>query len=172
MIMRKKIYVLVLLSAFLLFCGKTSAQDEVTVDVHYLVISLSDGSESKFSLADNPLITFNNDTLVVSCAGDDIAVGIDGVKNYHFVVEQVTTAIERPTVQPNGDDIRPTIAFGEAKFNGLKAGTRIMVYSVEGKAITTVTATTDGQATVDLRSLPKGIYILRTPAKSFKIYNK
>ena len=94
------------------------------------------------------------------------------MKNYHFVVEQVTTAIERPTVQPNGDDIRPTIAFGEAKFNGLKAGTRIMVYSVEGKAITTVTATTDGQATVDLRSLPKGIYILRTPAKSFKIYNK
>ena len=37
MTMRKKFYPLVLLSAFLLFCGKTSAQDEVTVDVHYLV---------------------------------------------------------------------------------------------------------------------------------------
>lgn len=170
--MRKNFYALVLLSACLLFCGKVSAQGEVTVDVHYLIISLTDGSESKFALADNPVITFNGDTLLITCASDELSVDLNGIKDYRFSVEQVSTRIDRPSVTPNGGEVRPTIAFGEAKFSGLEAGTRVMVYTIEGKAITTVKASADGEALVDLRSLPKGIYILRTPTKSFKIYNK
>ncbi len=169
--MKKKFYTMLVLLACLLPSG-LYAQGETMVEVHYLVVSLDDGSESKFALTENPMVTFDRDTLAVTNGNDMLKFDMEGVADYHFVKEKVTVvSVEKPTVESDAD-VSPTLAFGEAKFSGLKAGTRIMVYSIDGQVVDSVTASADGQATIDLRRLSKGVYILRTPGKSFKIFNK
>ncbi len=45
-------------------------------------------------------------------------------------------------------------------------------YNLNGTQISSVTADGEGRVALDLSSLPKGVYILRTPTKSFKFMNK
>jgi len=149
-------------------------ENEDSVDVQYVYIEQTDGSITKYALEDDPVFTFEGDTMVVTCQGDELLFGLSDVKYYYFETVKVATAIRSVTVNGNGgnEDVRPTIAFGEASFSGLKAGARVAVYTIGGQAVSIVKADADGNAAIDLSQLPKGIYILRTPSKSFKIYNK
>ena len=156
--------------AFLTTPTRLSAE---TIDVQYLVLTQEDGSTAKFALTDYPVITFNEaNELVVTCQNEVLTTDIQRLIAYDIITEQVdnvTTAIG--SIQMN-DDItpsRPTIAFGEASFSNLKAGQRITVYTIDGKVVDTVTATQDGTASVQLSSLPKGVYILRSPQGSVKV---
>ena len=171
--MKKKFLSLMALTVALLLPAQLRADTEQTVEVQYLVIEETDGTTSQFALTDAPLITFNGDQLVVTSAGDELSFALSGVKNYHFDKEEITTAIDDAPVAPNANgESTPTIAFGEAKFSGLKEGTRIVVYTAEGRMVSSATAGRNGDVSINLRSLPQGIYILRTPSNSYKIYNR
>ncbi len=168
--MKKIVWSLMLTAVFLTAPTRLSAE---TIDVQYLVLTQQDGSIAKFALTDYPVLTFNeSNELVVTCLKEVLTVDVQSLTNYDIVTEQVekeTTAIA--TIRTN-DDIagsRPTVAFGEASFSNLKAGQRIMVYTIDGKPVNSVTVTQDGTASVQLNSLPKGVYILRTPQGSFKV---
>ena len=147
-------------------------QDEETREVEYLVVELIDGEASSFALEDAPHLTFANGEVVVKSNESSVSFSLDGVKNYHFVTKTVSLGIERITTTPSANE--PTQAFtnGKATFSGLKAGATIAVYTIDGRAVKTVKAAEDGSAEIDLGSLPTGIYIVRTPAKSFKVYQK
>lgn len=171
--MKKTFLSLMALTVSLLLPAQLRADTQETTEVRYLVVTETDGTTSQFALTDAPVITFNGDQLVVTCAGDELSLALSSVKDYHFYKEEVVTDIDDALAEPNTDgETKPTIAFGEAKFSGLKEGTLIVVYSIEGRAVATVTAGNGGNATIDLRSLPWGVYILRTPSNSYKIYNR
>jgi len=57
-------------------------------------------------------------------------------------------------------------------FNGLVAGSKIYTYLQDGRLLNECTADNNGNANVDLKSLPKGIVILRSNKMSVKISNK
>lgn len=149
-----------------------AAETEGTRDVQYLVISQTDGTESKFALSQAPVVTSGGGNLTVTCAGDVLELSLTDVSNYHFVTEQVSTGIETVASEPSVGDARPTIAFGQALFRGLKAGAVVTVYTIDGRVLKTVRADAEGRASVALDDLEQGVYILRAGGQSIKVYNK
>ena len=160
-----------------LFVGSMSPQwalaegEEGTVEVQYLVVTQTDGSKSEYALTDAPTLSFKADSIVVTCKGDEIRFDLAGLTGYHIETKHVSTSIDKaPTVENESET--PSFAFRNATFSGLKAGTRIVVYTLDGQAVKTIVATDDGTAKVDLSDLARGVYILRAPNKSFKMVNK
>ena len=68
--------------------------------------------------------------------------------------------------------LTPQFSFNNAEVSGLKAGAKVAIYNLNGTQISSVTADGEGRVALDFSSLPKGVYILRTPTKSFKFMNK
>ena len=162
---------MILIVAALVLLPAMSRADDATVTVQYLVVTQKDGSVTKFALSDVPVVSFDGDSIVVTAAGEVLKFDLIGVTGYAFSEENVTTGINSTTVD-GGDVTKPFFAVGNAEFSGLKSGSTILVYTIAGKAVTAVKADTEGNATVDLSQLPKGVYIIKTPGKSYKIVNK
>lgn len=162
---------MILIAAALMLLPGMSRADNATVTVQYLVVTQNDGSVTKFALADVPVVSFDGDSIVVTAAGEVLKFDLIGVSGYAFSEEDVTTGINSTTVD-GSDATKPSFKAGSAGFSGLKNGSTILVYTITGKAVTAVKADTEGNATVDLSQLPKGIYIIKTPGKSYMIVNK
>jgi hypothetical protein len=160
--MKKKVVNLLALVALLL---PLSAMAE---SVQCLVLTESNGAVSKFALTDAPVVTYSGSDMVVSCGDQTMTVGLEGLTLTFGEME--TTRIETVKDGVTESD-RLQFSFGEASFEGLQPGALVNVYSIDGKMQTKVKADQDGRASVSLMSLPKGVYILRTPTKSFKIKN-
>ncbi len=151
----------------------TNAQEERTVDVTYLVLTENSGAVSRFALSDSPEMSFSDGNLVVACQGDELTTSLADVKDYTFVVEHVSTGINSiPVAEGAVASQQPTFSFRDAKINGLKAGARVGIYSINGTLVSNINADAQGAASINLNNLPKGVYILRTPNKSFKIINR
>lgn len=164
--MKKIIYSIFALIAS--FAMPSVAMAEETIDVQYLVIQQDDGTESRFALKEYPEITFNGDALVVESAERNLEIAIVDVLSYSFetVQESLPTAIE--AVRHDA----PAISFAGAEFRGLASGAAVTAWSLNGQMLTTIKATADGIAKIDLSALPQGVIILRTPGKTIKIINK
>ena len=161
----KHLIPLLAIAAMLLLPVQTSAEDYV--DVQYLVLTQYDGTVNKFALSDAPTLSFNGGQLVVTCSGDELSTDLADVKDYQFVTEQVPTSI--PSISIGNGKTAPDVSFRNAQVSGLKAGARLTVYDINGKVISTLSADAEGVARVDMANLSKGVYILRTPTKSFKV---
>lgn len=164
--MKKIIYSIFVL--FVSFAMPSTAMAEETIDVQYLVIQQDDGTESRFALKEYPEITFNGDALIVESAERNLEIAIADVVSYSFdtVQELLPTAIE--AVRQDA----PAISFAGAEFRGLASGAAVTAWSLNGQMLTTIKATADGIAKIDLSALPQGVIILRTPGKTIKIINK
>lgn len=130
----------------------------------YLVLTAQDGTVSKFALTDMPVITFSEGQLVVTCGTETLTTSMEGLKTSF---EEVTTGIRQAELDNKA--VRPVIAFGEAAFEGLKAGDAVTVYSLDGKTLGSTKADGEGRACINLNGMGHGVLILRTPTHSFKI---
>ncbi len=120
-----------------------------------LIITTKDGTVAVFPIADSPVITYHDNLLKVEGGGSEISVEADAVGSFDFL----------PSEESGVDMINA----GGSKFSGLKPGDQVQVYTADGKLAATIIADESTSASVDLSSLPSGIYIVRTPGASFKI---
>ena len=90
---------------------------------------------------------------------------LDGV-SYSFSEEPVAI---RQVESPSTPDV--SVAFGQAAFKGLKAGSRIAVYTIDGVMVTSIAADEAGEASVDISALPRGIYVVKAPNRTIKVRN-
>ena len=134
--------------------------------VKCLVLTEANGTVSKFALTDAPVVTYNGGDLIVSCSDQELTVSLEGL--VWTFGEMEATRIDE-VIGKQDDNARPQFSLGEAKFEGLQPGSMVRVYSLDGKALSTVKADGDGRVSVSLGNLPKGVYLLRTPTRSFKI---
>lgn len=171
MIMKKIVCLTLAFAALLLLPRAAYAEEEGTIEVSYLVVVGSGGSQTELALGDNPMLSFKNDSVVVTCNSKEIMFNLSEVTDYHFITKKVTTGINHTPSLPDAT-AEPTFTPDDATFSGLKAGTRILVFTTNGQLVTTIQAAEDGTAKVNLSHLPRGIYILRAPGKSFKILNR
>lgn len=134
--------------------------------VQCLVLTEANGTVSKFALTDAPVVTYSGSDMLVSCSDQELTVALEGL--VWTFGEMETTRIDE-VIGKQDDAERPQFSFGEARFEGLQPGSMVHVYSLDGKALSTVKADGDGRVSVSLGNLPKGVYVLRTPTRSFKI---
>ena len=138
-----------------------------------LVLTETNGTTTEFALESFPVITIEGNNLVISHNGNQLTTALTGVQDYHFIEKKVTTSISSvPSNDPKNTSNTPQFSFSNAEVSGLKAGARVAIYNLNGTQISSVTADGEGRVALDFSSLPKGVYILRTPTKSFKFMNK
>ena len=129
-------------------------------------------------LADRPVITYTDNTLHIASTTEEPSGGggseppvvtvidIPVQDITETIVDKTETGIVRPVVET------PKMDAGKMLFTQLPAGSQVKIFSTDGKVVSTINVSNDEQALIDIRSLPKGIYIIKSDSQTIKITNK
>lgn len=161
--MRIKTHLLRRASATLL-CALAVAT--ASAQVKYLIVSRTDGSKTSFALANDPVVKNTASELTVETTGTTITVPFEELDSYSFS-ETGINGVEEITAEESH-----SYRDGQVTFNGLKPGSEIYVYALDGREVMRATTDADGYSSLDLRGLGTGVYIVRTGTSSFKFIVK
>lgn len=141
---------------------------EETVKAKYIVLEQGDQQTVEFSLSDAPVLSFKDDSLVVACNGDELVVPLQGL-TYRFEDKELTGIKSITNATPSSNE---GFAFSHGQVSGLSKGGKVSVYTADGVKVIESSADSNGNVDLQLNQLPKGLYIIKTPAKSFKILKR
>ena len=153
---------MLLFLAALLLAIVVPRQARASDDVQYIVIKTAT-EKVAVALADNPVITYANDHLVIKTTEKQVEVAVAEITGYGFT-EDEPSAIRNI-------EMNRLHKHGMVAFDNLITGSTVTLYNTKGELVSTTTAKTDGTAIVDMYGLPKGIYSVRTDKLSIKIIN-
>ena len=129
-----------------------------------IVIITGSGQTIEFLLANNPVITFQDNQLHVEDAqGPQIDVDAEEVGRFNFVPSVVTnidSAAEAAADEPQ---------LVGSRIKGLQPGARVEVFTLDGRKASTLTAGDNGTVVVDFGTLKAGVYLIKTPHGAFKV---
>ncbi len=134
----------------------------------YLIVTQQDESQVSFALAEKPVITLTDGIFKAETTTQTLEIALADVLNYKFSDQAPYTDID----QVKTDATKPVIEAGRAQLAGLKPGTVVNVFTVDGRRAASSSAGADGTVDIDLGGLGAGVYILATPTASYKIYNR
>jgi len=129
-----------------------------------LVVWLSNGQKVYHDLTDEPETRFSNGMLMISTAKVSISYPIAEVLRYTY--EGTMTAISNPKIKPGEVVFRQ--GPDQIAFDGLAAGTKVLLYAPDGKLIRTQKATEDKTTVVSVKGLPGGVYVAKVGDSSYK----
>ncbi len=134
-----------------------------------LVVNETSGSQTYFALSEEPVATFEGTTMTVATSAMEITLSIAEVDSYTFE-QGMSTMIGKAVATEDGNTV---FSNGMAYVTGLQPGASVRVYTIDGQQVSSTTASSTGEACVNLSSLKAGtVYVLRTPSASYKIMNK
>ena len=140
----------------------TSASAE---GMQYVVFDLKDGSQTVIALQDKPVITCQGGELKVTVAGQEkVSASLGDVAKYYFS--------DTPLSIFEMADEKPRIEMGHLYVTRAKAGESVRVYTTDGRMVGSYRISADGNADIDLTTLGKGLYIVKTAKASIKILNQ
>ena len=133
--------------------------------MQYVVFDLKDGSQTAIALQDKPVITCQGGELKVSVAGQEkVSAPLGDVAKYYF--SDTPLGIFEMTEE------KPLIEMGHLYIAQAKAGDVVRVYTTDGRMAGSYRIADNGSADIDLTTLGKGLYIVKTPKTSIKILNQ
>ncbi len=150
------------------FPGAMRAGDAVMC----LQVTQADGAQVLFALSTAPAITHENDCMVIT-VGDELGlqVSLDEIVEYRYVEADPTGA--GGVGNPAEVGVSASFSGGRAWVTGLGSGERVCLYASDGRLVSSVAASADGSACVDLEGLGGGVvYLLRTPGATYKVLGK
>ena len=132
----------------------------------YLVLN-SGGEETVIALADEPVMTIEESILKVTVAGEEkLSADLSQGLSYKFLAED-PTAIQEVL---NKETSR--LELGHVYIAHAKAGETVRVFTVDGKLVASQRINSEGTADIDLTTLGKGLYIVKSVKTSIKVMNK
>jgi hypothetical protein len=135
-------------------------------NVKYLVLN-SGGEETVIALADEPVMTIEESILKVTVAGEEkLSADLSQGLSYKFLAED-PTAIQEVL---NKETSR--LEQGHVYIAHAKAGETVRVFTVDGKLVASQRINGEGTADIDLTTLGKGLYIVKSAKTSIKVMNK
>ncbi|MBR2203547.1 MAG: hypothetical protein IJ914_05090 [Prevotella sp.] len=133
--------------------------------VKYLVLSTTDGQQV-IALADNPVMTVSGGVLKVSVGGvEKVSTSLANVREYTFQDQRATAISE---ILADGYNLSE----GHVFMSNVKAGETITVYGADSRRVSAQRVAADGRVDIDLTTLPKGVYIIKSPTTSIKVLNE
>ena len=133
-------------------------------DVQYLTIMVQ-GKPVSFALSDKPVITYQNNQLVVTTAEETVEISVAEISGTGF--SETSTAIRN--LMSSG---KPQVECGRVCFSDQTPGTPVQVFTADGRSVAEAKADANGTAQVSLSELPKGTYLLKAGKQTIKIMNK
>ena len=125
------------------------------------VVVYENKGTTSFSLTEKPVVTFVGEEVQLVSGKVTIRYALDGYL--------------KMTIEEKATDIRPItddafrITDGEVTAYGCR---RLSLYTVDGKCLETTTPSKSGTSTLSIASLKKGVYLVVTESKTFKISKK
>ena len=133
--------------------------------VKYLVLN-SDGEETVIALADAPVMTINEGTLKVTVAGvEKLSADLSQGLTYSF--SETATSIQEIL---NNESSR--LEQGHVYIAHAREGETVRVFTIDGKQVASQRINSEGTADIDLTTLGKGLYIVKSAKTSIKVMNK
>lgn len=156
-----------LLLFFLVLCSTSGAwaQGDAT---QRLVVWQRTGEKIYIDLTEEPETTFEGGMLVLKTSRHSFMFQLENILRYTY--EGTMTAIESPSESPS--EMRFSHNSEAMKFEGLPLGTRLDVYTLDGKLLTTQRVEQGQPAIVSLKGQPAGTYIVKAGEVSFKFLKK
>ena len=118
-----------------------------------------------FPLEEEPTVKFGTDELTIASSTQELTFPLDKVQFEYCTEIDVPTDINLP------EKLQQDRLAEEAVLTGLNEGELIRVYAQDGKLVMTCQAGADGIKSINLRSLPRGLYIVHAGTMSFKFIN-
>ena len=135
-------------------------------EVKYMTIEMKNGSKISFLLADNPVITYQSESLVVNNDAKN-TYSFEDVKNYHFTEMDESGVDNLPA-----NDLR--IVWVDDETIGVQnalPNSTIAITVINGVVVSQTKTDADGKSTVRMPN-KTGVYVLSVGKQSFKIIRK
>jgi hypothetical protein len=127
----------------------------------YLTFRLLNGNEYSLNIASGATITFTNTSLVAQTTEPSLEFSLTDLEALFFTAE--------PTGINDLETLDASVRYtGGTLHVEAPAGSKVGVYSLDGRTIATLKKNTDGNERFSL-PLNKGIYVIRIDQQSFKI---
>ncbi len=129
-----------------------------------LVITATDGTQTKYLLEGMPRVNIEKPYLVISSGGASVSLPLEHLQHIHY--EKATdeaTAIEEIKML-DAQDSRERI-----DFNNLPAGATASIYTTDGKLLYNLRRTQGRTLSLPLSSLQSGIYLVKVNDVTYKI---
>ncbi|MDO4524336.1 MAG: hypothetical protein Q4B61_03280 [Bacteroidales bacterium] len=135
-------------------------------EAKYMTIEMVNGSRISFLLADNPVITYQNGSLVVN-NDTKTTYSFDDVKNYHF-----TESNDSGVDALNANELRLVWIDNETiEVQNGQPNSGIVITAINGVMASQTKTDAEGKATVKIPS-NAGVYIITVGRQSFKFIRK
>ena len=125
------------------------------------VVVYEEKGTTSFSLTEKPVVTFVGEEVQLVAGKVTVRYALDGYL--------------KMTIEDKATDIRPVaddafrITDGDVTAYGCR---QLSLYTVDGKCLETTTPSKSGTSTLSIASLKKGVYLVVTESKAFKISKK
>ena len=133
-----------------------------------LVVWQKSGEKVYFDLTEEPETTFEGTQLVIKTTKTTAYYQLENVLRYTY--EGTKTAIDGPKLRPGEIVFRQ--GADQMAFEGLSDGTRIDIYTLDGKLLKSQTARSSQQSVVSLASQPAGTYIVKVGDATYKFLKR
>ena len=132
-----------------------------------LTVYTKDGAHHEFQLFDQPQVTFRDGNLCIQTRKDEVSFALADVAYYNFE-KGYFDSIEDATLPSEG----LTFKDGEIVASQLPEGSVVSIYSLDGKMVASATASSSGTASLSLRALPTGVYVVKANDITYKILKR
>ena len=131
-------------------------------NVEYLTFNVGD-NPIVIALAEHPVITYTDNTLHIKSDKETVDIPVSQLSETTFSGTSAIKRIDGPQLQ---------MKEGCICFMNLTTDSKVLVYTVDGVEKLSTTVNANGQAVVNIGSLPKGVYIIKSANHTIKITNK
>ena len=156
--MMKKINILIWLILLSVFQIKASG------DSYELVVWTHLGDRIGYSLEEQPRVTLELESLIVSTINTKVEYSLDDVRKFTLNKNDVTGIDEVKQLMPIMKFNSNTLTF-----TGCIPGSKIKIMSVNGINLCTLQADNNGYIQIDISALSSGMYLVVTSSITYKI---
>ena len=138
-----------------------------------LVVEMNDGSSVNYILSPKPQISMGEETICITTGDNGMEVTYPDAQVKRFSFRAFDPVKIEETELPE-NVLRVKYVNGQSVvISGTAATDRIALYTLNGQQMQGGISVADGETTIDIASLPKGVYIINVSNKqSFKILKR
>lgn len=141
----------------------------VPVPTYYIIAWLHDGRRDAYALSEHPGVRYMNGELLITTSLQQMAYPVEAVWKFTLADTDNPPVTSLPTVEYNaGMDMRG----GDILFTGCPPGSKINVFTADGRIFATQTADADGEAVLQTADYPSGVYIIQSETITYKIIKR
>lgn len=132
----------------------------------YVKVSDKDGKDTYFALSEKPTVTFTSTAMILTAGSQTVEYSLTDFRAFAFADQP--TGIGTLDAESNN----AVFSFGNSlKGEGLKAGSQVAVYTINGQLVGRATVSQSGSVEIPLDG-QTGVFVVKSLSKTFKFIRK